>query len=143
MEQAIIHCTKGIGVWDFASNDQGEEPDIVMASCGDTPTVEILAAIKILREHYKDIKIRMVNVVDLMKLQSSEEHPHGLTNEEYDMIFTKNKPIIFAFHGYPNLIHQLTYKRNNKGLHVHGYQEECTITTAFDMRVLNKMDRYN
>lgn len=143
MEQAIIHCTKGIGVWDFASNDQGEEPDIVMASCGDTPTVEVLAAIKILREHYENIKIRMVNVVDLMKLQSNEEHPHGLTNEEYDMIFTKNKPIIFAFHGYPNLIHQLTYKRNNKGLHVHGYQEEGTITTAFDMRVLNKLDRYN
>lgn len=143
MEEAIKHCTKGVGIWEFASNDEGMEPDIVMASCGDAPTLETLAAISILKENFKEVKIRMVNVVDLMKLQSNTKHPHGLTNEEYDTIFTKDKPIIFNFHGYPDLIHQLTYNRNNQNLHVHGYIEEGTITTSFDMKVQNKIDRYN
>jgi xylulose-5-phosphate/fructose-6-phosphate phosphoketolase len=143
MEQAIKHCTQGIGIWKWASNDAGSEPDIVMACCGDTPTLEVLAATKILRENFKNIKIRVVNVVDLMRLESNMVHPHGLSDEEYDAIFTKDKPIIFAFHGYPNLIHQLTYKRHNKDLHVHGYKEEGTITTPFDMRVQNEIDRYH
>lgn len=143
MDEAIKHCTKGIGIWDFASNDAGSEPDLIMASCGDTPTLEALAATAILRQNFKELKIRFVNVVDLMKLESNSNHPHGLSEEEYDSIFTKNKPIIFAFHGYAPLIHQLTYKRTNQNLHVHGYQEEGTITTPFDMRVLNKLDRYN
>ena len=143
MDEAIKHCTKGVGIWEFASNDEGKEPDIVMASCGDAPTLETMAAISILRENFPEIKIRMVNVVDLMKLQSSEKHPHGLTDEEYDSLFTKDKPIIFNFHGYPDLIHQLTYKRKNTNLHVHGYIEEGTITTPFDMKVQNKIDRYH
>ena len=143
MEQAIKHCTQGISIWQWASNDQNEEPDLIMASCGDTPTLESLAATSILRENFPNLKLRVVNIVDLMKLQSNEEHPHGLTNDDYNAIFTKNKPIIFAFHGYPNLIHQLTYKRENKNLHVHGYIEEGTITTPFDMRVQNKIDRYH
>lgn len=143
MEEAVIHCTKGLGIWKFASNDEGCEPDIVMACCGEGPTLETLAAIKILRENFKDIKIRMVNVVDLMKLQSHDKHPHGLTDEDYDAIFTKDKPIIFNFHGYPNLIHELTYKRTNKDIHVHGYMEEGTITTPFDMRVQNSIDRFS
>lgn len=143
MDEAVIHCTQGIGIWEWASNDQKQEPDIVMACCGDTPTLEILAATSILREYFPEIKIRVVNVVDLMKLQSNTEHPHGLTDEDYDAIFTKNKPIIFAFHGYPHLIHQLTYKRHNQDLHVHGYKEEGTITTPFDMRVQNEIDRYH
>ena len=143
MDEAVKHCTKGIGTWDFASNDQNVEPDIIMACCGDTPTLETLAAVKILRKFYKDLKIRVVNVVDLMKLESHEKHPHGLTDFEYNSLFTKDKPIIFAFHGYPNLIHQLTYNRKNKKLHVHGYNEEGTITTPFDMRVQNKIDRFN
>ena len=143
MEEAVIHCTKGLGIWKFASNDEGCEPDIVMACCGEGPTLETLAAIKILRENFKDLKIRMVNVVDLMKLQSHDKHPHGLIDEDYDAIFTKDKPIIFNFHGYPNLIHELTYKRTNKDIHVHGYMEEGTITTPFDMRVQNSIDRFS
>jgi len=143
MDQAVKHCTQGIGIWSWASNDEGSEPDLVMACCGDTPTLETLAAVKILREYFKDLKIRVVNVVDLMRLQSDLEHPHGLSNEDYDLLFTKNKPIIFAFHGYASLIHQLTYKRENKNLHVHGYKEEGTITTPFDMRVQNELDRYH
>ncbi len=143
MEEAVIHCTQGIGIWRWASNDDGEEPDIIMACCGDTPTLETLAATSILREHFKELKIRVVNVVDLMRLESDYDHPHGLSDEDYDAIFTKNKPIIFAFHGYPHLIHQLTYKRHNQDLHVHGYREEGTITTPFDMRVQNKLDRYH
>ena len=143
MEEAVIHCTNGIGIWKWASNDENAEPDIIMACCGDTPTLETLAATSILRQYFKELKIRVVNVVDLMRLQSNEEHPHGLTNEDYDAIFTKDKPIIFAFHGYPHLIHQLTYKRNNKDLHVHGYKEEGTITTRFDMCVQNEVDRYH
>ena len=143
MKEAIKHCNKGAGIWEFASNDYGKEPDIVMASCGDAPTLETLAAISILKENFPDLLIRMVNVVDLMKLESSEKHPHGMTDDEYDAIFTKDKPIIFNFHGYPDLIHQLTYNRHNQNLHVHGYLEEGTITTSFDMKVQNKIDRYH
>ncbi len=143
MDEAVKHCTQGIGVWKWASNDEMSEPDIIMACAGDTPTLEVLAATSILRSNFKDLKIRVVNVVDLMRLQSNVEHPHGLSDLDYDMIFTKDKPIIFAFHGYPNLIHQLTYKRTNTNLHVKGYVEEGTITTPFDMRVQNKIDRFN
>ena len=143
MDQAVKHCTQGIGIWDWASNDQGEEPDVVMACCGDTPTLETLAAVTILRKELPELKIRVVNVVDLMKLQPHTEHPHGLTDMEYDMLFTQDKPIIFAYHGYPTLIHELTYRRHNKHLHVRGYQEEGTITTPFDMRVLNDIDRFH
>ena len=141
MDQAIKHCTKGIGVWNFVSNSLN--PDIIMACAGDTPTIEAVAATKILKEYLPDLKIRFINVVDLMKLDSTSKHPHALTNEEYDELFTKDKPIIFAYHGYPTLIHELTYFRHNHNIHVHGYVEEGTITTAFDMRVKNKIDRFN
>ena len=143
MEQAVNHCTQGVSIWDWASNDGGAEPDIVMACCGDTPTLEALAAVTILRDNLPDLKIRFVNVVDLMKLQPHGVHPHGLTDADYDAIFTKDKPIIFNFHGYPTLIHELTYTRHNKNLHVFGYIEEGTITTPFDMRVQNKIDRFD
>ena len=143
MDQAVKHCTQGIGIWDWASNDQGEEPDVVMACCGDTPTLETLAAVTILRKELPELKIRVVNVVDLMKLQPHTEHPHGLTDMEYDMLFTQDRPIIFAYHGYPTLIHELTYRRHNKHLHVRGYKEEGTITTPFDMRVQNDIDRFD
>ena len=143
MEEAVKHCTQGIGIWQWASNDQGEEPDVVMACCGDTPTLETLAAVSILRNELPELKIRVVNVVDLMKLQPHTEHPHGLTDADYDAIFTKDKPIIFAFHGYHTLIHELTYRRANKNIHVYGYKEEGTITTPFDMRVQNEIDRFS
>ncbi len=143
MDQAVKHCTQGIGIWDWASNDQGMEPDVVMACCGDTPTLETLAAVTILRHYLPQLRIRVVNIVDLMKLQPHNEHPHGLTDEDYDALFTKDKPIIFAFHGYPKLVHELTYRRHNHHLHVRGYKEEGTITTPFDMRVLNDIDRYH
>lgn len=143
MDQAIKHCTQGIGIWEWASNDQGEDPDIVLACCGDTPTLESLAAVTIMRQYLPEVKIRFINVVDLMKLQSHHKHPHGLTDEDYDLLFTKDKPIIFAFHGYPTLIHELLYYRHNRNLHVFGYQEEGTITTPFDMRVQNEIDRFN
>ena len=143
MEQAVKHCTQGIGIWQWASTDEGQEPDIVMACCGDTPTLETLAAVTILRDAFPELKIRVVNVVDLMRLQSEEQHPHGLSKQEYNAIFTADKPIVFAFHGYPSLIHELTYKRVNKNIHVRGYIEEGTITTPFDMRVLNRLDRFN
>ena len=143
MEQAVKHCTQGIGIWQWASNDQGCEPDVVMACCGDTPTLETLAAVTILRKYLPDLKIRVINVVDLMKLQPHSEHPHGLTDEDYDALFTKDKPIIFAFHGYPTLVHELTYRRHNRNLHVRGYKEEGTITTPFDMRVQNDIDRFD
>jgi len=143
MDAAVIHCTEGIGIWQWASNDQGGEPDVVMACCGDTPTLEILAAVSILREHLPELKIRVVNVVDLMKLQSCSEHPHGLSETDYDSLFTKDKHIIFGFHGYPWLVHRLTYRRTNRNLHVRGYKEEGTITTPFDMRVQNDLDRYH
>ena len=144
MDQAVVHCTQGIGIWDWASSDQGAEPDLVMACCGDTPTLEALAATTILRDSLPDIKIRFVNVVDLMKMESHINHPHGLTDDEFDQIFTKNKPVVFAFHGYPKLIHELTQGRTNeKRFYVHGYIEEGTITTAFDMRVQNHIDRFS
>jgi xylulose-5-phosphate/fructose-6-phosphate phosphoketolase len=143
MDEAVIHCTQGIGIWQWASNDQGAEPDVVMACCGDTPTLEVLAAVSILRENLPEVKIRVVNVVDLMRLQPSKEHPHGLSEIDYDSLFTKDKPIIFGFHGYASLVHGLTYRRANRRLHVRGYKEEGTITTAFDMRVQNEIDRFH
>jgi xylulose-5-phosphate/fructose-6-phosphate phosphoketolase len=143
MDQAVIHCTEGIGIWSWASNDQGEEPDVVMACCGDTPTLEVLAAVSILRVNLPELKIRVVNVVDLMTLEPKSEHPHGLTDLDYDRLFTRTKHIVFAFHGYPWLIHRLTYRRFNRNLHVRGYKEEGTITTAFDMRVQNELDRFH
>ena len=141
MKEAKEHCKKGIGILNFASSEKN--PDLVLACCGDTPTLEVLAATKILNEYMPSLQVRVVNVIDLMKLVSDLEHPHGMSNKDYDALFTKTKPIVFAFHGYPNLIHQLTYKRTNKNLHVHGYIEEGTITTPFDMRVKNKIDRYH
>jgi xylulose-5-phosphate/fructose-6-phosphate phosphoketolase len=144
MDQAIKHCTAGIGMWEWASNDAGGDPDLVMAAAGDVPTLEILAAISILREALPELKIRMVNVVDLMRLQPTTEHPHGLSDKDFDTLFTRDKPIIFAYHGYPWLIHRLTYRRtNHDNLHVRGYKEEGTITTPFDMTVLNEMDRFH
>lgn len=144
MEQAVEHCTRGIGIWSFASNDQDCEPDLVMACCGDVPTLETLAAVSILREHLPELKVRVVNVVDLFKLQKSSEHTHGLNDKDYDALFTKDKPVVFAFHGYPWLVHRLTYNRgNNNNIHVRGYKEEGTITTSFDMTVLNEMDRFH
>lgn len=143
MSEAVEHCTKGVGIWDWASNDNGQDPDVVMACAGDVPTLETLAAVSILRTHLPDLKIRVVNIVDLMRLQPSTEHPHGLSDPDYDEIFTKDKEIIFAFHGYPWLIHRLTYRRANRNLHVRGYIEEGSITTAFDMTVRNNMDRFH
>lgn len=143
MNEAAIHCTEGLGIWKWASNDKNSEPDIVMACCGDTPTLEVLAAVSILREHLPALKIRVINVVDLMRLQSPSEHPHGLSDADYDSLFTKDKHIIFAFHGYANLVHRLTYRRTNSNLHVRGYKEEGTITTAFDVRVQNDLDRFH
>jgi xylulose-5-phosphate/fructose-6-phosphate phosphoketolase len=144
MNAAIKHCTAGIGIWPWASNDAGREPDVVMACCGDVPTLETLAAVELLRKHFSELKIRVINVVDLMKLQSPVEHPHGLSDEDFDDLFTTTKPVIFAYHGYPTLVHKLTYKRtNHENIHVHGYKEEGTITTAFDMTVLNDMDRFH
>jgi xylulose-5-phosphate/fructose-6-phosphate phosphoketolase len=144
MQSAIQHCTAGIGVWDWASNDQGAEPDVVMASAGDIPTLEALAAVDLLRQHFPDLRIRFVNVVDLMTLQPTSEHPHGLPDAEFDSMFTIDKPIIFAYHGYPWLIHRLTYRRkNHENLHVRGYKEEGTTTTPFDMTVLNDLDRFH
>jgi xylulose-5-phosphate/fructose-6-phosphate phosphoketolase len=144
MDAAVKHCTEGIGVWSWASNDQGLEPDVVMACCGDVPTLETLAAVSILREHLPELRVRVVNVVDLMKLQPQAEHPHGLSDEAFDALFTKNKPVIFAFHAYPWLIHRLTYRRaNHDQMHVRGYKEEGTITTSFDMTVLNDLDRFH
>jgi xylulose-5-phosphate/fructose-6-phosphate phosphoketolase len=143
MDQAVVHCTEGIGIWKWASNDEDANPDVVLACCGDTPTLEVLAATSILREYLPALKVRVVNVVDLMKLQSASEHPHGLKEADFDSLFTTDKHVIFAFHGYPSLVHRLTYRRTNRNLHVHGYQEEGTITTAFDMRVQNGLDRFH
>ncbi|MHC5539351.1 phosphoketolase family protein [Singulisphaera rosea] len=143
MDAAVVHCTQGIGIWQWASNDQGGDPDVVMACCGDVPTLETLAAVSILREHLPDLKVRVINVVDLLKLQPDTESPHGLSDTDFDSLFTKDKHIIFAFHGYPWLIHRLTYRRANRNLHVRGYKEEGTITTAFDMTVMNEMDRFH
>ena len=144
MDAAVKHCTAGIGIWQWASSDAGTEPDVVMACCGDVPTLETLAAVSILREHLPDLKVRVVNVVDLMKLEPQSEHPHGLSEAAFDALFTKDKHVIFAFHGYPWLIHRLTYRRTNQAnIHVRGYKEEGTITTPFDMTVLNDLDRFH
>ncbi|HBA37174.1 MAG TPA: phosphoketolase, partial [Firmicutes bacterium] len=143
IKEAEEHCRRGVGVWNWASNDGGKEPDVVLACSGETPTLEALAAVTILREYVPKLKVRLINVVDLFRLTPNKVHPHGLTDAQYDKIFTKNKPIIFAFHGYPSVIHELTYNRTNQNLHVHGYVEEGTITTPFDMRVQNRLDRFN
>ena len=144
MDEAIIHCTKGIGIWEWASNDRGFEPDVVMACAGDVPTLETLAAVALLRQHFPELKVRVINVVDLMKLQPASEHPHGLSDKDFDTLFTTNKPIIFAYHGYPWLIHRLTYRRtNHHNLHVRGYKEEGTTSTPFDMVVRNDLDRFD
>lgn len=144
MDEAVKHCTAGLGIWEWASNDKGSEPDVVMACCGDVPTLETLAAVDLLRRHIPTLKIRVINVVNLMKLQQPSEHPHGLSDLDFDMLFTKDKPVVFAFHGYPWLIHRLTYRRtNHKNIHVRGYKEEGTTTTPFDMVVLNEMDRFH
>jgi xylulose-5-phosphate/fructose-6-phosphate phosphoketolase len=144
MDQAVTHCAEGIGIWTWASNDQDAEPDLVMACAGDVPTLETLAAVSILRAHFAALRIRVVNVVDLMRLQPPSEHPHGLSDADFDSLFTRDRPVIFAFHGYPWLIHRLTYRRTNHGnIHVRGYKEEGTITTAFDMTVLNELDRFH
>jgi xylulose-5-phosphate/fructose-6-phosphate phosphoketolase len=144
MDQALRHCEAGIGIWEWASNDKGGEPDVVMACCGDVPTLETLAAVSLLRQHVPELSVRVVNVVDLMRLQPPEEHPHGLSNKDFDVLFTRDRPIVFAFHGYPWLIHRLTYRRtNHRNLHVRGYKEEGTTTTPFDMAVLNEIDRFH
>ncbi len=144
MESAVKHCTAGLGIWEWASNDAGGEPDVVMACAGDVPTLETLAAVEILRQHFPELKIRVVNVVDLMVLQPQTEHPHGLSDKDFDVLFTRDKPIVFAYHGYPSLIHHLTYRRtNHHNLHVRGYKEEGTTTTPFDMAVLNDIDRFH
>ena len=144
MDAAVKHCSAGIGTWEWASNDGGAEPDVVMACAGDVPTMETLAAVSLLREHAPELKVRVVNVVDLMRLQSPREHPHGLSDRDFDALFTTDKPVIFAYHGYPSLIHRLTYRRTNHGnFHVHGFREEGTTTTPFDMVVLNALDRFH
>ncbi len=144
MDAAVRHCSAGLGIWEWASNDEGDDPDVVMACCGDVPTLETLAAVDILRRELPELKIRVINVVDLMKLQPQSEHPHGLSDRDFDVLFTRDKPVIFAYHGYPTLIHRLTYRRTNHDqLHVRGYKEEGTTTTPFDMAVLNDLDRYH
>jgi xylulose-5-phosphate/fructose-6-phosphate phosphoketolase len=144
IDEAEKHCAAGVGVWHWASNEAGVEPDVVMACCGDVPTLETLAAVDLLRQHLPDFKVRVVNVVNLMKLQPQREHPHGLSDDEFDALFTSDRQIIFAFHGYPSLIHKLTYRRtNHRNLHVRGFKEEGTTTTPFDMVVLNDMDRFH
>ena len=144
MDAAIKHCTAGLGIWQWASNDKGSDPDVIMACCGEVPTLETLAAVKILRQLFPELKIRVINIVDLMTLQPPSEHPHGLSDKDFDVLFTKDKPIIFAFHGYPWLIHRLTYRRtNHHQLHVRGYKENGTTTTPFDMVVLNDLDRFH
>ncbi len=144
MEDAVIHCTRGVGIWEWASNDAPGVPDVVMACCGDTPTLETLAAVSLLREHLPDLKVRVVNVVDLMRLQPETEHPHGMPDAEFDALFTTDRPVVFAYHGYPSLIHRLTYKRGgHDNMHVRGYKEEGTTTTPFDMVMMNDLDRYH
>ena len=145
MDQAVAHCARGLGIWEWAGTEaRGEDPDVVLACAGDTPTLEVLAAADLLRRYLPELNVRVVNVVDLMRLQDIREHPHGLTDREYDTIFTADKPVIFAYHGYPWLIHRLTYRRNgHANLHVRGYKEEGTTTTPFDMVMLNDLDRYH
>jgi xylulose-5-phosphate/fructose-6-phosphate phosphoketolase len=144
IDDADLHCTRGLGVWDWAGNDDGQEPDVVMGCAGDVPTLEILAAVSLLRTHLPELKVRVVNVVDLMRLQPESEHPHGLPDREYDTLFTTDRPVIFAYHGYPWLVHRLTYRRNgHHNIHVRGYKEEGSVTTPFDMVVRNDMDRFH
>jgi xylulose-5-phosphate/fructose-6-phosphate phosphoketolase len=144
MDAAVNHCTKGIGIWNFASTDAGQEPDVVMACAGDIPTAEALAAVTILREHCKDLKIRFVNVVDLFRLMPEEEHPHGLSSREFDGLFTTDKPVIFNFHAYPSLIHTFTYRRtNHDNFHVRGYKEKGNINTPLELAILNQIDRFD
>ncbi|MER3418206.1 MAG: phosphoketolase, partial [Chloroflexota bacterium] len=144
MDEAILHCTRGIGLWPWASNDEGGEPDVVLACCGDIPTLETLAAVDLIRTHLPELRVRVINVVDLMRLQPPSEHPHGLPDVEFESLFTTGRPIVFAYHGYPWLIHRLTYRRRNHGnLHVRGYKEEGTTTTPFDMVMLNDLDRFH
>jgi xylulose-5-phosphate/fructose-6-phosphate phosphoketolase len=144
MPDAVAHCTRGIGIWEWASNDEDAEPDVVLGCCGDVPTLETLAAAAILRERLPELKVRVVNVVDLMRLQPDTEHPHGLSDKEFDSVFTVDRPVVFAYHGYPWLIHRLTYRRtNHANLHVRGYKEEGTTTTPFDMVMLNDLDRFH
>nr|WP_231379399.1 hypothetical protein [Candidatus Solirubrobacter pratensis] len=144
MEDAIAHCTRGIGIWEWASNDAGGEPDVVLGCAGDVPTLETLAAATLLREHRPELKVRVVNVIDLMRLQDEREHPHGLSDSQFNALFTLDRPVIFAYHGYPWLIHRLTYRRaNHRNIHVRGYKEEGTTTTPFDMVMLNDMDRFH
>ena len=144
MEDAVLHCTRGVGIWEWASTDGGEEPDVVLGCCGDVPTLETLAAAAILRERLPELRVRVVNVVDLMRLQPASEHPHGLSDREFDSLFTTDRPIVFAYHGYPWLIHRLTYRRtNHDNLHVRGYKEEGTTTTPFDNVMLNDLDRFH
>ncbi len=144
MDQAIEHCARGVGIWEWASTDNGRRPDVVLACCGDVPTLETLAAADLLRRHLPDVRVRVVNVVDLMRLQPDSEHPHGLPDRDFDSLFTTDRPVIFAHHGYPWLIHRLAYRRtNHQNLHVRGYKEEGTTTTPFDMVMLNDLDRYH
>ena len=144
MDEAVDHCTRGLGIWTFASNDQGSAPDVVLACCGDVPTLETLAAAQLLRQYLPALLVRVVNVVDLMRLEPNSEHPHGLSDSEFDTIFTPDRPVIFAYHGYPTLIHRLTYRRrNHENIHVRGYKEEGTTTTPFDMVMLNDLDRFH
>ena len=144
MDEAIAHCARGLGIWEWASTDAGDDPDVVLGCCGDVPTLEVLAAAAILRERLPDLRVRVVNVVDLMRLQPDSEHPHGLPDVEFDSLFTADRPIVFAYHGYPTLLHRLMYRRTNHGnLHVRGYKEEGTTTTPFDMVMLNDLDRFH
>jgi xylulose-5-phosphate/fructose-6-phosphate phosphoketolase len=143
MDEAVLHCTRGAGIWDWAGNEQSGQPDVVLACAGDAPTLEVMAAVALLREHLPGLRVRVVNVVDLMRLQPNTEHPHGMTDHEFDAMFTQDRPVIFAYHGYPWLIHRLTYRRtNHDNIHVRGYKEEGTTTTPFDMLVMNDMDRF-
>ena len=144
-DDAALHCARGVGIWGWACNrdDPGTTPDVVLACAGDVPTLETLAAASILRQRLPELRVRVVNVVDLMRLRPEDEHPHGLPDGEFDTLFTTDRPVIFAFHGYPWLVHRLTYRRTNRNLHVRGYKEEGTITTAFDMRVQNELDRFH
>jgi xylulose-5-phosphate/fructose-6-phosphate phosphoketolase len=144
MDDAVLHAARGIGIWEWASNDEDADPDIVMACCGDVPTLETLAAVDLLRQHLSNLRIRVVNVIDLMRLQPDTEHPHGLSDSDFDALFTMDKPVVFAYHGYPWLIHRLTYRRtNHRNIHVRGYKEEGTTTTPFDMVMLNDLDRFH
>jgi xylulose-5-phosphate/fructose-6-phosphate phosphoketolase len=144
MEHALAHCTKGIGIWDWASTDQNSEPDVIMACAGDIATMESLAAVEILKKHFPDLRIRFVNVVDLFRLMPASDHPHGLSERDFDSLFSRDKPVIFNFHSYPTLVHKLTYNRtNHENMHVHGYRERGNINTPFELAIINQVDRYS